>query len=86
MKVELFDTLPALCLRFSVIQLKITEKMSLTPRPIGLLLIDLQRAFVDGIWRMGLPDEEVEPIKKSFETCATVWFTERTDSYDTVSF
>ena len=72
MKVELFDTLPALCLRFSVIQLKITEKMSLTPRPIGLLLIDLQRAFVDGIWRMGLPDEEVEPIKKSFETCATL--------------
>ena len=39
-------------------------------RPIGLLLIDLQRAFVDGIWRTCLPDEEVEPIKKSFENCA----------------
>ena len=39
-------------------------------RPIGLLLIDLQRAFVDGIWRAYLPDEEVEPIKKSFENCA----------------
>lgn len=40
------------------------------PRPIGLLLIDLQRAFVDGVWRAFLPDEEVEPIKKSFRNCA----------------
>ena len=40
------------------------------PRPVGLLLIDLQRAFVDGIWRAYLPDEEVEPIKKSFQNCA----------------
>ena len=42
------------------------------PRPVGLLLIDLQRAFVDGIWRAYLPDEEVEPIKKSFQNCATL--------------
>lgn len=41
-------------------------------RPIGLLLIDLQRAFVDGIWRAYLPDEEVEPIKKTFENCASL--------------
>lgn len=41
-------------------------------RPIGLLLIDLQRAFVDGIWRAHLPDDEVEPIKKSFENCASL--------------
>lgn len=40
------------------------------PRPVGLLLIDLQRAFVDGIWRAYLPDEEVEPIKSSFQNCA----------------
>lgn len=40
------------------------------PRPIGLLLIDLQRAFVDGVWRAFLPDEEVEPIKMSFHNCA----------------
>lgn len=46
--------------------------MSLIQRPIGLLLIDLQRAFVDGIWRAYLPDEEVEPIKKSFERCASL--------------
>lgn len=39
-------------------------------RKIGLLLIDLQSAFVDGAWRAYLPDEEVEPIKKSFENCA----------------
>lgn len=41
-------------------------------RPIALLLIDLQRAFVDGIWRASLPDEEVQPIKKSFENCASL--------------
>ena len=41
-------------------------------RPIGVLLIDLQRAFVDGIWRANLPDEEVEPIKKSFENCTSL--------------
>ena len=39
-------------------------------RQIGLLLIDLQKAFVDGVWRAYLPDEEVEPIKKSFQSCA----------------
>ena len=41
-------------------------------RSIGLLLIDLQRAFVDGVWRANLPDEEIEPIKKSFENCANL--------------
>lgn len=46
--------------------------MSILQRPIALLLIDLQRAFVDGIWRMYLPDEEVVPIKNSFENCATL--------------
>ena len=49
-------------------------QMALHPSPIrrkiGLLLIDLQSAFVDGAWRAYLPDEEVEPIKKSFENCA----------------
>lgn len=48
--------------------------MAIQPSPmrrkIGLLLIDLQKAFVDGAWRAYLPDEEVEPIKKSFENCA----------------
>ena len=44
--------------------------MASVPRPAGLLLIDLQRAFVDGIWRGYVPDEEVEPIKKSFQNRA----------------
>ncbi|KAJ7334381.1 hypothetical protein OS493_014692 [Desmophyllum pertusum] len=47
-------------------------RMASIQRPIGLLLIDLQRAFVDGIWRANLPDEEVEPIKKSFQNCANL--------------
>ncbi|XP_078343197.1 uncharacterized protein LOC144628945 [Oculina patagonica] len=45
-------------------------EMASIQRPVGLLLIDLQRAFVDGIWRAYIPDEEVEPIKKSFQNCA----------------